>query len=101
MPLVGLIALGMILYTLVAGIKLPGKIPGVFASVAVGTLLYYILGPSGIVGGTYAGPPPADLHFGLPLPTLEFVKGLTHALKYLPIAIPFGLSLIHISEPTR
>src|SRR5450759_567253 len=105
MPLVGLIALGMILYTLVAGIKLPGKIPGVFASVAVGTLLYYILGPSGIVGGTYAGPPPADLHFGLPLPTLEFVKGLTHALKYLPIAIPFGILTvvggINVTESAR
>ncbi len=105
MPLVGLIALGMILYTLVAGIKLPGKIPGVFASVAVGTLLYYVLGPSGIVGGTYAGPPPADLHFGLPLPTLEFVKGLTHALKYLPIAIPFGILTvvggINVTESAR
>src|SRR3990172_919214 len=91
MPLVGLIALGMILYTLVAGIRFPGKIPGVFASVAVGTLLYYILGPSGLVGGTYAGAPPADLHFGLPLPTMEFAKGLSHAIKYLPIAIPFGI----------
>jgi AGZA family xanthine/uracil permease-like MFS transporter len=105
MPLVGLIALGMILYTLVAGIKLPGKIPGVFASVAVGTLLYYILGPSALVGGTYAGPPPVDLHFGLPLPTLEFVKGLTHALKYLPIAIPFGILTvvggINVTESAR
>jgi len=57
MPLVGLISLGLILYTLVAGIKLPYKIPGVFASVAIGTVLYYLLGSSGIVGGTYTGPP--------------------------------------------
>ena len=35
MPLVGLISLGLILYTLVAGIKLPYKIPGVFAEVGV------------------------------------------------------------------
>jgi AGZA family xanthine/uracil permease-like MFS transporter len=105
MPLVGLIALGMIFYTLIAGIKLPFKIPGVFASVAVGTVLYYLLGPSGIVGGTYAGPPPAELHFGLPLPTLDFIKGLSPALKYLPIAIPFGILTvvggINVTESAR
>jgi adenine/guanine/hypoxanthine permease len=105
MPLVGLIALGLIFYTLVARIKLPFKIPGVFASVALGTALYYILGPSGIVGGTYAGPPPAQLHFGLPLPTLDFIKGLGPALKYLPIAIPFGILTvvggINVTESAR
>ena len=105
MPLVGLIALGMIFYTLVAGIKLPFKIPGVLASVAVGTLIYYSVGPSGIIGGTYAGMPPAELHFGLPLPTLDFLKGLTPALKYLPIAIPFGILTvvggINVTESAR
>ena len=105
MPLVGLIALGLILYTLVAKINLPFKIPGVLASVALGTALYYILGPSGIIGGTYAGPPPAQLHFGLPLPTLDFIKGLGPALKYLPIAIPFGILTvvggINVTESAR
>jgi AGZA family xanthine/uracil permease-like MFS transporter len=88
MPMVGLIALGLIFYSLVAGIKMPWKIPGVFASVLIGTVLYYILGPLGLTGGTFAGPPPAEFHFGLPLPTLDFIKGLAPALKYLPIAIP-------------
>jgi AGZA family xanthine/uracil permease-like MFS transporter len=91
MPLVGLIALGLILYTLVARIPLPWHLPGVFASVAIGTFLYYLLAPSGLVGGNYAGLPPMEFHFGLPLPTFDFVKGITHALKYLPIAIPFGI----------
>ena len=105
MPLVGLISLGLILYTLVAGIKLPYKIPGVFASVAIGTVLYYVLGSYGIIGGTYTGPPPADLHFGLPWPTLDFIKGLGPALKYLPIAIPFGILTvvggINVTESAR
>ncbi len=105
MPLVGLISLGMLFYTLVAGIKLPFKIPGVLASVAVGTLLYYLLGPTGIVGGTYAGPPPAELHFGFPLPTLDFIKGIGPSLKYLPIAIPFGILTvvggINVTESAR
>jgi adenine/guanine/hypoxanthine permease len=105
MPLVGLIALGLILYSLVAGIQLPWKIPGVFASVLIGTVLYYLLGPSGLIGGTYAGPPPVNLHFGLPIPTLGFLQGLGPALKYLPIAIPFGILTvvggINVTESAR
>ncbi|MBI5464470.1 MAG: hypothetical protein HY966_05915 [Ignavibacteriales bacterium] len=105
MPLVGLIALGMVFYSLVAGIKLPWKIPGVFASVAIGTTLYYLLAPSGLAGGTYAGAPPLDLHFGLPIPTFDFIKGLGPALKYLPLAIPFGLLTvvggINVTESAR
>lgn len=105
MPLVGMIAFGLILYTLVAGIRLPWNIPGVFASVAIGTALYYLLGPSGLVGGTYAGVPPAELHFGLPTPTMDFVKGISHALKYLPIAIPFAILTvvggINVTESAR
>ncbi len=105
MPMVGLIALGLVFYSLVAGIKMPLKIPGVFASVLIGTVLYYILGPLGLTGGTFAGPPPAELHFGLPLPTLDFLKGLAPALKYLPIAVPFGLLTvvggINVTESAR
>ncbi|HOC88974.1 MAG TPA: hypothetical protein PKI90_05460 [bacterium] len=105
MPVVGLIALGLIFYTLVAGIPLPGKFPGVLASVLIGTAVYYILGPLGLAGGTYAGPPPLDLHLGLPLPTLDFLKGLAPAVKYLPLAIPFGILTvvggINVTESAR
>ncbi len=105
MPLVGLIALGLIFYALVAGIKMPLKVPGVFASVAIGTILYYALGSTGLVGGTYAGAPPLELHFGLPVPTIDFVHGVTHAFKYLPISIPFGILTvvggINVTESAR
>lgn len=105
MPLVGMVALGLIFYTLVAGIQLPNRIPGVLASVVVGTVLYYGLGPLGWIGGTYGGPPPMDLHFGLPIPTLGFIDGIIPALKYLPIAIPFGILTvvggINVTESAR
>lgn len=90
-PLIGLVALGLVLYTLVAGIRLPFQIPGVLASVVVGTVLYYGLGNTGLIGASVATMPPLDLHFGLPIPTLDFVKGLIPALKYLPLAIPFAI----------
>ena len=105
MPLIGMVSLGLILYNLVARVRLPRNFPGVLAAVAIGTTLYYILGPSGLVGGTYAPPPPLDLHVGLPIPTLDFMHGLVPALKYLPLSIPFALLTvvggINVTESAR
>jgi AGZA family xanthine/uracil permease-like MFS transporter len=104
LPLVGMISLGLILYNLVARIRLPKNVPGVLAAIVVGTALYHILGPAGLVGGTYA-PPAGALHFGFPLPTLGFVKGFSAALKYLPLAAPFALLTvvggINVTESAR
>ena len=103
-PVVGMIALGLVFYTLVARIPLPFKMPGVFASVVLGTSLYYLLAPLGLAGGTYA-PPAAQWHIGFPLPTLGFIHGLTEALHYLPITIPFALLTvvggINVTESAR
>jgi AGZA family xanthine/uracil permease-like MFS transporter len=105
MPVIGMISLGLILYSLVARIRLPKNFPSVFAAILVGTVIYYLLGSTGWMGGTYAGAPAMDLHFGLPAPTLGFLDGFTRALKYLPIAIPFGLLTvvggINVTESAR
>jgi adenine/guanine/hypoxanthine permease len=105
MPVIGLVSLGLILYNLVARVRLPRNFPGVLAAVAIGTALYYILGPLGWVGGTFAAPPAPSLHLGLPMPTLEFVKGFVPALKYLPLSIPFALLTvvggINVTESAR
>jgi AGZA family xanthine/uracil permease-like MFS transporter len=104
MPLVGMIALGLVFYTLVAQIRLPKNAPGVLIAVGLGTALYYILGPMGLTGGTYA-PPSAELHFGFPVPTLGFIHGLPEAIKYLPLSIPFGILTvvggINVTESAR
>lgn len=92
LPIVGMISLGIILYNLVAHIKLPWNLPGVFVAVMVGTIIYYVLGYYQMLGeGIIFIVPATELHFGFPVPTLDFVKGLGAALKYLPIAIPFGI----------
>lgn len=90
MPIAGVASMGLLLYTLVARIKLPGNFPAVLGAVLVGSVLYYVLGPLGWAGGTYAPPPSLQFHFGLPLPTLDFLKGLGPALKYVPLFVPFG-----------
>jgi len=104
MPVIGLIALGLIIYTLIAGIRLPKNFPGVFGAVAVGTVLYYALAPLGLAGGNYQ-PFTAQLHFGLPIPSLDFIKGLGEAVKYLPIAIPFAILTViggvNVTESAR
>jgi adenine/guanine/hypoxanthine permease len=104
LPVVGMVSLGLILYNLVARIRLPGNVPGVLAAIVVGTTLYHTLGPAGLLGGTYAAPV-AELHFGFPMPTLDFLKGFVPALTYLPLAAPFALLTvvggINVTESAR
>ena len=105
MPVIGLISLGLILYSLVARLRLPGNFPSVLGAILIGSVIYYLFGSGGWLGGTYTGPPPVELHFGLPAPTLAFAHGFTRALKYLPISIPFGLLTvvggINVTESAR
>lgn len=107
MPVVGMLSLGLIFYTLVARIHLPGNIPGILTAIIVGTVLYHLYYLSGL-GGWPAeaySPPVLQLHAGLPAPTLDFVKGIVPALKYLPIAIPFAILTIvggiNVTESAR
>jgi adenine/guanine/hypoxanthine permease len=89
-PLIGVVSLGIILYSLVAKLPLPNNVPGVLMAVVIGSALYYTLAPAGLIGGTYT-PPKLELHFALPMPTLAFLEGLNPALPFLPISIPFGI----------
>jgi AGZA family xanthine/uracil permease-like MFS transporter len=107
LPVVGMISLGLILYTLVARINLPKNVPGVLATVVIGTALYhlyYALGLGGAASGWHT-PSLLQLHAGFPYPTLDFVSGIVPALKYLPIAIPFGILTIvggiNVTESAR
>lgn len=91
-PVVGVLSLGLVLYTLVAGIGLPRKVPGILTAIVVGTAFYHLYYLAGF-GSAYT-PPTLQLHPGLPSPTLDFINGIVPALKYLPIAIPFAILTI-------
>ena len=47
-PVVGMLALGVVIYALVAKIRLPFRAPEVLASVMLGAALYYGLGALGL-----------------------------------------------------
>ena len=86
-PIGGFVALGVVLLTLVGGIRLPGNVPAVVASVIAGLAAYTIAKAVGYV------PPPIPVSGGsfglhLPWPTLGFLDGLDLAWQFIPLAIP-------------
>ncbi len=92
-PVAGIASLGIILYAIIAGRRLPFRIPGAFLAVVTGCFLYYILGGFGILGAQ-SPLPSLEVHPAFPLPTFGFVHGFGTAISYLPIAFPFALITI-------
>ncbi|HEY4218016.1 MAG TPA: hypothetical protein VGM67_12815 [Gemmatimonadaceae bacterium] len=104
-PVVGMIALGIIIYALVARLKLPLRTPEVLASVLVGAALYYGLGAMGLLVHPVAHPS-ASFPLAFPMPTLGFLKGMSIAVHdYLPLALPFAVLTvvggINVTESAR
>jgi adenine/guanine/hypoxanthine permease len=96
-PIVGFVALGIVLVTLVAGRRLPGGLPGAFVSVIVALAVYEVLRVMGLAPGGAAGATAAassTLALAVPWPSLAFLGGLTLAWGYLPIVLPFGVMTI-------
>ncbi|MFH0902535.1 MAG: MFS transporter [Pseudomonadota bacterium] len=104
LPIVGMVAFGIVLYSLVAKLRLPGNLPGAAVAVLVGAFLYYLLGATSLLGAPFHVPVPS-WRFTPPIPTLGFVDGLPRALDFLPVAIPFGLLTIvggiNVTESAR
>ncbi len=94
LPVVGLVALGVVLLTLVGRVKLPANFPGAFAAVLVGTGLFYLLRATGLIANAGHVAASHALRFALPLPTLGFIEGLSGMGPYLPIALPFALAVL-------
>jgi AGZA family xanthine/uracil permease-like MFS transporter len=97
-PLVGLVAAGVVLATLTAGIPFPGRLPGALAALLVGCAIHAL--------GTTTGWIPAVDHAGLDAgaalwPTawmsalrLEWLEAWPDTVRYLPIVIPFALATV-------
>jgi AGZA family xanthine/uracil permease-like MFS transporter len=91
-PLVGLVALILLLLALFGRVRMPLGLPGAFVAVLAGTAIFWgraalDLGPSGVIA---LGP----LRLSLPWPTLAWLEALPQTLPYLSIALPFALVTI-------
>jgi AGZA family xanthine/uracil permease-like MFS transporter len=87
-PLVGLVALVILLLALFGGVRMPLGVPGAFAAVVAGAALHW--------GRAWLGGDAAHAMAGLPglaipWPTLAWLDALDDALPYLSIALPFAL----------
>jgi AGZA family xanthine/uracil permease-like MFS transporter len=92
-PLVGLVALVVLLLALVGGVRMPFGVPGALAAVLAGALIFWLR--AGLGGAGH--PPPAvgiRLAVAIPWPTLAWTGALDDALPYLSIALPFALVTI-------
>ena len=97
-PVVGLVALGIVLATLTARIRLPAGFPGALAAVLVGWGLWWL--------GTTTGWIPPAAHGGfdpaaalwprdwLSALKLEWLEAIPDTIPYLPIIIPFALGTV-------
>lgn len=95
-PVVGFVAFGVILVTLVARFRLPWGLPGAFLSAVLGLVVHYLLGRAGLASplAAPAAQMAAELRVAIPWPTLGFLDGLPLAWRYLPIALPFALATV-------
>jgi AGZA family xanthine/uracil permease-like MFS transporter len=93
-PLVGLVALGLILVTLTGRIALPGRIPGALAAVIVGSLVYVAERGLGAGGASAAPGLPGAWRVAVPWPTLAWLDALPQTWAALSVALPFALATV-------
>ncbi len=95
-PLVGLLALTIVLTTLIGRIPLPSKVPGTLGALLVAGTVYYLSCAVGLPGYHFPDVPevtwlPTDW---LNAWTFGWVSSFDDALPYLPVAFPFALMTI-------
>jgi adenine/guanine/hypoxanthine permease len=90
-PVPGLLTLGLVLYALLAGGRVPLRMPAVLFAVLVGSIAYYGLGAWGIAGMRIEMPAVPALRLTFPHPALGFLQSLRDLPDYLPLVLPFAL----------
>jgi len=97
-PIVGFVALAIVLTTLVARVRLPGRVPGALGALIVAALIYYLMKETGTLG--QVAPESLDPREGL-LPyewlsafQFKWLGALDETVQYLPIIIPFALATV-------
>src|SRR5262245_1092410 len=93
-PWIAFISLAIIMVSWMAGVRLPGNVPGGLAAVIIGTAVGWIttaLGWSGVMQATAVGKAIAEAGLRLPYPSTDVVAGLADIGPLLVTAIPLGI----------
>jgi len=93
-PWIAFISLGIIMVSWMAGVRLPGNVPGGLLAVIVGTAIGWIttlLGWSGVMEPTAVGRAIAQAGLRLPFPSGDVFAGLADIGPLLVTAIPLGV----------
>jgi len=97
-PVVGFVALAIILTTLVARVPLPLRLPGALGALLVGGALFYGMQALGVMDRSaepLVDPQQALLPSGwLSALRFEWLAAMGDAAHYLPIVIPFALATV-------
>ncbi|MBI4610339.1 MAG: MFS transporter [Candidatus Rokubacteria bacterium] len=93
-PLVGLVALILVLVTLVGRQRLPWGIPGAFAAVVAGALIFWGRDVVGWGGAAHAVGEGAGFRLAFPWPTLAWLGATDLTLGYLSVAVPFAIATV-------
>ncbi len=93
-PWIAFISLAIIMVSWMAGVSLPGNIPGGLAAVIIGTVVGWVatfLGWSGLMQPTGVGAAIASAGLRLPIPSGDVLAGLRDIGPLLVTAIPLGI----------
>ena len=93
-PLIGLIALPLLLAVLFRNVSLPGRLSPVLSIVIVTTACFYSARALGWIPLHETVTEGFDFHLAPPIPTLGFLSGIPLALDYLPLALPLALATL-------
>ncbi len=92
-PLVGLVALVILMLALLGGVRMPLGMPGALAAILAGTAIFW--GRWWLMGaGAAPAALPTTFRLTLPWPTLAWTDAVSQTLPYLSIALPFALLTI-------
>jgi adenine/guanine/hypoxanthine permease len=93
-PWIAFISLAIIMVSWMAGVRLPGNVPGGLAAVIIGTAVGWIttmLGWSGVMQPTAVGKAIAQAGLRIPYPSADVIAGLADIGPLLVTAIPLGI----------
>ncbi len=97
-PIVGFLALAIVLTTLVARIRVPGRIPGALAATLVAGAVYYLMVGFNVIHhdwGQFEQARQGLLPYEwLSVFRFEWIAVLPDSLQYLPIVLPFALGTV-------